>query len=72
MICGEKSSVDIVYDDVADIAHGKGDVHIKVKVIRLWKVSAFLNPSEFNSIEMVLMDGKRATLLLGSNHISSW
>ncbi|GAU33421.1 hypothetical protein TSUD_21140 [Trifolium subterraneum] len=45
---------------------------IKVKVLRLWKVPAFLNPNEFSSIEMVLMDEKRATLLLGSNHISSW
>ncbi|KAK2397627.1 replication protein A 70 kDa DNA-binding subunit C [Trifolium repens] len=31
---------------------------IQVRVLRLWKVSAFLNPSETSSIEMVLVDEK--------------
>ncbi|GAU33294.1 hypothetical protein TSUD_279690 [Trifolium subterraneum] len=37
---------------------GKENVCIKVKVIRLWKVHTFLNPSKFSSVEMVLMDEK--------------
>jgi hypothetical protein len=46
------------FDDIADILPGKEDVRINVRVLRLWKVPAFLNPSESTSIEMVLVDQK--------------
>ncbi|WJX31669.1 hypothetical protein P8452_20074 [Trifolium repens] len=41
-----------------DILPGKENVRIKVRVIRMWKVPAFINPCEFNSIELVLIDQK--------------
>jgi hypothetical protein len=44
MVCNEKWKVDAKFDDVADILPGKENVHIKVRVLRLWKFPAFLNP----------------------------
>jgi hypothetical protein len=44
------------FDDVAETVPNQGSVRIKVRVIRLWKIPSFLNPSEINSIEMVLID----------------
>ncbi|GAU24722.1 hypothetical protein TSUD_355510 [Trifolium subterraneum] len=58
MVYMEKGSVDVVFDDIADIMYGKENLHIKVRVVRLWKVPSFLNPSEFTSVEMVLVDEK--------------
>ncbi|GAU39622.1 hypothetical protein TSUD_397110 [Trifolium subterraneum] len=58
MVYMEKGSVDVVFDDIADIMSGKENLHIKVRVVRLWKVPSFLNPSEFTSVEMVLVDEK--------------
>ncbi|PNY06911.1 replication factor A protein [Trifolium pratense] len=46
------------FDSVVDLVPGKDSIRIKVRVLRLWKVSAFLNPSETSSIEMVLVDEK--------------
>jgi hypothetical protein len=46
------------FDVVAEIMPNKGSVRIKVRVLRLWKVPAFLNPSEISSIEMILIDEK--------------
>jgi hypothetical protein len=46
------------FDIVAEIMPNKGSVRIKVRVLRLWKVPAFLNPSEISSIEMILIDEK--------------
>jgi hypothetical protein len=46
------------FDVVAEIMPNKGFVRIKVRVLRLWKVPAFLNPSEISSIEMILIDEK--------------
>jgi hypothetical protein len=40
------------------ILPGKENVCIKVRVLRLWKVPAFLNPSDSSSLEMVLVDEK--------------
>jgi hypothetical protein len=58
MVYNEKTSVDPKFDSVADIGHGKENVCIKVRVIWLWKVPAFLNPCECSSLEMVLIDEK--------------
>ncbi|KAK2397925.1 replication protein A 70 kDa DNA-binding subunit C [Trifolium repens] len=58
MVCNEKATVDSKIDDVADIASGRDNFCIRVRVVRLWKVPAFLNPSEYSSIEMVLIDEK--------------
>ncbi|GAU39626.1 hypothetical protein TSUD_397150 [Trifolium subterraneum] len=58
MVCNDGLKVDEMFDDDADILPGREDVHIKVRVLRLWKVSAFLNPIETSSIEMILVDEK--------------
>lgn len=58
MVCNEKWKVDAKFDDVADILPGKENVHIKVRVLRLWKFPAFLNPCKSSSLEMVLVDEK--------------
>jgi hypothetical protein len=58
MVYNEKAVVDSKFDDVADIASGKDNFCIRVRVVRLWKVPAFLNPSEYSSLEMVLIDEK--------------
>ncbi|KAK2362001.1 hypothetical protein QL285_087099 [Trifolium repens] len=36
----------------------KEDARIRVRVVRLWKVPAFLNPSESSSLEMMLVEEK--------------
>jgi hypothetical protein len=46
------------FDDVAEVVPNQGSVRIKVRVLRLWKIPSFLNPSEISSIEMVLIDEK--------------
>ncbi|XP_045797524.1 replication protein A 70 kDa DNA-binding subunit-like [Trifolium pratense] len=46
------------FDSVSEILPNKDCVRIKVRVLRIWKTSSFLNPSEVNSIEMVLVDEK--------------
>jgi hypothetical protein len=46
------------FDGVADILPNQGSIRIKVRVLRLWKIPSFLNPSEISSIEMVLIDDK--------------
>ncbi|KAK2455678.1 oxidation resistance protein [Trifolium repens] len=58
MVYNESAKVDSKFSDVADIAPGKDNLHIKVRVIRMWKVLAFLNPSDYSSLEMVLVDEK--------------
>jgi hypothetical protein len=45
MVYNEKANVDSNFDDVADIASGKDNFCIRVRVVRLWKVPAFLKPS---------------------------
>jgi hypothetical protein len=40
-----------------NIAHEKNG-QIKVSVVLVWKVHAFVNPAETSSLEMVLIDGK--------------
>ncbi|WJX60744.1 hypothetical protein P8452_45916 [Trifolium repens] len=40
----------------------QGSIRIKVRVLRLWKIPSFLNPSEISSIEMVLIDDKGAKI----------
>ncbi|WJX79461.1 hypothetical protein P8452_62577 [Trifolium repens] len=55
MVHMEKSKVEIQFDDVVDILPGKEDFRIRVRVVHLWKVPAFLNPSESSSLEMVLV-----------------
>ncbi|MCI48337.1 replication factor A protein, partial [Trifolium medium] len=44
------------FDSVAEILPNKDSVRIKVCVLHLWKVPAFLNPFETSSIGMVLVD----------------
>jgi hypothetical protein len=46
------------FDDVAEIVPNQLSTRIKVRVLRLWKIPSFLNPSEISSIEMVLIDEK--------------
>ncbi|KAK2365938.1 replication factor A protein [Trifolium repens] len=58
MVYNEKAVVDSKFDDVADIASGRDNFCIRVRVVRLSKVPAFLNPSEYGSLEMVLIDEK--------------
>jgi hypothetical protein len=58
MVYNEKANVGSKFDDVADIASGKDNFCIRVRVVRLWKVPAFLKPSEYSSLEMVLIDEK--------------
>ncbi|KAK2388831.1 replication protein A 70 kDa DNA-binding subunit C [Trifolium repens] len=58
MVYNEKADVESRFDCVADIASGKDNFSIRVRVVRLWKVPAFLNPSEYSSLEMVLIDEK--------------
>ncbi|PNX96435.1 replication factor-A carboxy-terminal domain protein [Trifolium pratense] len=58
MVFCENKKLDCKFEDVADLLPGKEIGAIKVRVLRLWKVPAFMNPMEFNSLEMVLCDGK--------------
>jgi hypothetical protein len=46
------------FDGIAEILPNQGSVRIKARVLRLWKIPSFLNPSEISSIEMVLIDDK--------------
>jgi hypothetical protein len=52
------------FDDVAEIVPNQGSTRIKVRVLRLWKIPSFLNPSEISSIEMVLIDEKVSFVLI--------
>jgi hypothetical protein len=58
MVHMENRLVDDGYDNLADLLLGKENVRIKVHVIHLWKVPAFLKPSEYISLEFVLVDEK--------------
>jgi hypothetical protein len=58
MVYIEQISVDSKFADVAEILPGKEDAVIRVRVVRMWKAPGFLNPSETNSLEMVLIDAK--------------
>jgi hypothetical protein len=58
----EKGKVEVQFDDVVDILPGKEDFRIRVRVVHLWKVPAFLNPSESSSLEMVLVVEKVSNL----------
>jgi hypothetical protein len=40
---------DSKFEDVADLLPGNENVRIKVRVVRLWNIPAFINPSETNS-----------------------
>jgi hypothetical protein len=55
MVHMEKRKVEVQFDDLADILPGKEVVRIRVRIVLLWKVLAFLNPSESSSLEMVLV-----------------
>ncbi|GAU30100.1 hypothetical protein TSUD_55840 [Trifolium subterraneum] len=61
MVCKEKEKVDAKFNDIVEIDAGKKVLRIKARVIRLWKVPQFSNPSEFSSLEMVLLDEKLKT-----------
>jgi hypothetical protein len=58
MVFNKSCSVDGKFDDIADLIPGKENVSINVRVLLLWRVQAFLNPSETSTIEMVLVDQK--------------
>jgi hypothetical protein len=55
-VYNEQSNVDEKCADVAEILSGKES--IRVRVVRMWKAPGFLNRSETNSLEMVLIDAK--------------
>jgi hypothetical protein len=63
MVFNEKCIAGSNFNDIADILPGREDVCIDVRVLRLWKVPAFLNPTETSSIEMVLVD-KKVTIII--------
>jgi len=46
------------FHSVSEIATGKEGWRIKVRVLRLWEVPAFLQPDQTNFVEMVLIDEK--------------
>jgi hypothetical protein len=54
----EQRHVDAKYVDVCGILPKKENGQIKVSVVLVWKVPAFVNPTETSSLEMVLIDGK--------------
>ncbi|KAK2447704.1 replication protein A 70 kDa DNA-binding subunit [Trifolium repens] len=56
MVYNEKRKVELEVDDLADILAGKENVRIRVRIVRLWKVPSFVNPSDSISLEMVLVD----------------
>jgi hypothetical protein len=58
MVHMDKHKVELQFADLADILPGKENVRIRVRIVCIWKVPAFLNPSESSSIEMVLVDEK--------------
>ncbi|GAU17550.1 hypothetical protein TSUD_340940 [Trifolium subterraneum] len=58
MVYNQKAKVYVKFNDIADIDAGKEDLRIKARVIRMWKVPAFSNPSEFSSLEVILVDEK--------------
>ncbi|GAU46372.1 hypothetical protein TSUD_141300 [Trifolium subterraneum] len=55
-----EAKLDVKFDDVADIDGGKENLPLKVRVLRLWKTAAFLNPCESSSLDMVLVEEKLA------------
>jgi hypothetical protein len=58
MVFNESCCLDGKFDDIADLSPGKENGSINVRVLRLWKVPAFLNPSQTGTMEMVLVDQK--------------
>ncbi|WJX57994.1 hypothetical protein P8452_43496 [Trifolium repens] len=58
MVYNEQKNVNENCVDVSEILPGKENESIKVRIVRMWKAPAFLNPSETNSLEMVLIDSK--------------
>jgi hypothetical protein len=54
----ENRLVDDSFDNQANLLLGKVNMRIKVRVIHLWKVPAFLKPSEYSSLEFVWVDEK--------------
>jgi hypothetical protein len=46
------------FDSLSDIKPGRDTWRIQARVLRLWRVPAFLNPKDTNSIEIVLIDEK--------------
>ncbi|KAK2416233.1 replication factor A protein [Trifolium repens] len=56
MVFNESATSNTKFDAIADIHPGKENIRINVRVLRLWKVPTFLNPSENGSMEMVLVD----------------
>jgi hypothetical protein len=64
MVYNEKRKVELEVDDLADILPGKENVRIRVRIVRLWKVPSFVNPSQSISLEMVLVDEKVIIIIL--------
>jgi hypothetical protein len=58
MVFNESSCVDGKFDGIVDLSPGKENASINVRVLRIWKVAAFLNPSQTGTMEMVLVDHK--------------
>jgi hypothetical protein len=55
MVYNEKLSMESKFDAIADIVPGNENFRIKVRVARVWKVPAFLNPSESVSSKWFLL-----------------
>ncbi|WJX87394.1 hypothetical protein P8452_69596 [Trifolium repens] len=58
MVHMENRPVDDSFDNQANLLLGKVNMRNKVRVIHLWKVPAFLKPSEYSSLEFVWVDEK--------------
>ncbi|GAU22477.1 hypothetical protein TSUD_295960 [Trifolium subterraneum] len=51
MVHIQKAKHTAKFNDISEIDGGKEDLRIKARVIRMWKVPAFSNPSEYSSLE---------------------
>ncbi|XP_045810506.1 replication protein A 70 kDa DNA-binding subunit C-like [Trifolium pratense] len=58
MVFNDRMKMEGKFEDVAGISPGREVGTIKVRVLRLWKVPAFMNPNETSSLKMVLGDEK--------------
>lgn len=57
-----KKKIDGKFDMLSEIVAGRENICIKVRVLRMWKVPTFMNPSETNTLELVLVDEKVGNL----------
>lgn len=46
----------LYYDQISKLTLNRESIRLNVRVVRLWSVPAFNNPSETSSLDMILMD----------------